>query len=177
MNPNKKLAKVYASALVDTIADNDKLQETFRQFIQISQLFDQIPELNKYFASPILTRQQKTALVPVICNYDNPFLKRFFILLLEKNRFNILPELKEVFQEEVEKRLNQQTARIISAHELTQEDKEKIRRGVSVYFNKDIIAKHQVDKTLGSGVRVEIGNYIIDNSVKKRLSKVMETFS
>ncbi|MFH1428822.1 MAG: ATP synthase F1 subunit delta [Candidatus Margulisiibacteriota bacterium] len=176
MNKEKRVARVYAGALVRSISDNKKLIETQHQFNQIALLFDDIPELPRYFDSPVITKKKKSALIPLLFTNDNALLRRFFLLLLEKGRINLVPEIKKLLQIQIENKTNQQTANIYSAHELEKEALNKIKKAVSVFFAKEINANHYIDKSIGSGIRVEAGGYVIDNSTKKRLSVLADIF-
>lgn len=62
-------------------------------------------------------------------------------------------------------------AHIVSAREIKEKDFNLIQTRLSEVLNKEVIAYPTVDKTLLGGIRVEIDDYVLDDSL---ISKIME---
>ncbi|MFA5928321.1 MAG: ATP synthase F1 subunit delta [Candidatus Margulisiibacteriota bacterium] len=176
MNINKKLARIYTNALVGSLNTKERLLAAQTKIDQVDLLFRNIPDLKKLFFSPIAPKKIKTELLSLLFAEDQT-LRKFFLLLLAKGRLNILTELKDNFDQELAQRLNQQSANIFSAKALDPAVLLKLKTALSAYFKKEIVSSVHIDNSLFGGIRIESGNYVLDNTVKKRLSRVSAAFA
>ena len=83
----------------------------------------------------------------------------------------ILDSLKKIIYKK-EKKVE---ARIMSAKELSNNDKHEIKHVLSKrYKANEIILNNDVDKDVISGVRIEVNDEVIDLTIKNKLNKLQE---
>ena len=59
---------------------------------------------------------------------------------------------------------------ITSSNELNQKEIDRIKSNVEVKMNKKINVKMNIDKSLIGGVKLRLGNTVIDNSISRQLN-------
>jgi ATP synthase F1 delta subunit len=68
-------------------------------------------------------------------------------------------------------------AEITSAVELSADDQEQIRQSLVKQYGDGLVFTFQVDPTLLGGLRVRVGDRLMDNSVASRLTKLRESIA
>lgn len=68
-------------------------------------------------------------------------------------------------------------AEVVSAVELSEQEKDSIRQSLSKQFGGDLSFAFRVDPSLMGGLRVRVGDRLIDTSVASRLSALRESLT
>jgi ATP synthase F1 delta subunit len=68
-------------------------------------------------------------------------------------------------------------AEITSAVELSADEQEQIRRSLAKQYGEGLVFAFEVDPSLLGGLRVRVGDRLMDNSVASRLSKLRESIT
>ena len=61
---------------------------------------------------------------------------------------------------------------LISSKDLSQGEKNKINQEISKSINSSIDFNYKVDKSLISGIKIQLGSLLIDTSVSNKLKKL-----
>jgi len=96
----------------------------------------------------------------------------FFRLLVTRNRIAILSEIIEEYTKLVDERQNVVRARVISAEKLAEAELGRIRILLAKRFNKTVKFVQELDASVIAGVRVYVGDELIDTSVKKDIDDI-----
>jgi len=96
----------------------------------------------------------------------------FFRLLVERDRIAILSNIIEEYTKLVDEHQNVVRARVISAEKLTEAELRRIKILLTSRFNKTIKFVEEFDASLIAGVRVYVGDELIDTSVKKDMDDI-----
>ena len=165
------IARPYAEALFQaaSVADQGAWVE---QVNALSQVVSD-PQLRQFADNPRVARDQvfdvitgaaKVALAPVVAN--------FLHTVLESGRLAALPLMAEQFQALVHARQGVSEAVIYSAFELTEAQLAEIKGPLEKRFGRRLQASVQLDRELIGGVRVVVGDEVLDTSVKARLDRM-----
>jgi len=73
-----------------------------------------------------------------------------------------------------ESKQNRSVAKLISAHELSEEEIELVRKKIETKFNKQFYLETQIDRSLLGGLKVQIDDEVIDLSWQGKLSQLNE---
>ena len=65
--------------------------------------------------------------------------------------------------------------RIISSNTLSSSETESLIQGIESKLNKKVSAKNEVDSTIIGGIKLMVGNKVIDGSVSHQLKKIKNT--
>lgn len=85
--------------------------------------------------------------------------------------------LAEKFVENIVDRQNRSIARVSTARPLTESQIEKLRAGLSRAYGKELKLDISVDSSLIGGLRVQVGDEIMDGTVQSRLAQLDRTIA
>lgn|SRR5512135_1439149 len=91
-------------------------------------------------------------------------------VLAENNRLELLPEIRVQFEALKDEREGVVEARIISAFELDAAQRSELTKLLEKHTGRKVRTRVDLDKELIGGVRVVIGDKVIDASVRAQLS-------
>jgi F-type H+-transporting ATPase subunit delta len=95
--------------------------------------------------------------------------QRFLRLLIENGRLDTLPEISRLFEDLRRKREGVVEASIVSAFTLNDAQIGELVAGLEVRLRRKVRAVVSVDSELIGGVRIQIGDEVIDGSVRGKL--------
>ena len=98
-------------------------------------------------------------------------LKNFFLLLIEKRRIFFAQKISESFLKLCSKKRGEIKASLISSKELSKAEIEVISKDLSSLIGSTIKFDYKVDKELIGGLKLQLGSYMIDTSIKNKLKK------
>lgn len=98
-------------------------------------------------------------------------------LLLQEDDVDLLPEVSEALGRIGSRQQAPTKAEITSAAELSEKDKNALRKSLAKQFGENLIFSFHVDPSLMGGLRVRVGDRLIDTSVASRLATLRESFS
>ncbi|MEZ4656419.1 MAG: ATP synthase F1 subunit delta [Caldilineaceae bacterium] len=98
-------------------------------------------------------------------------------LLLQEGDMGMLGEVASALAEAATGQRGPQKAEIVSAIELTQKEQESLRNKLVADYGDGLTFAFRVDPSLLGGLRVRVGDRLIDTSVASRLSALRETLS
>jgi F-type H+-transporting ATPase subunit delta len=140
----KALAAVASDAQVRTLAGNPRFNE--------SQVFD------------VMTGAAQVALAPAVAN--------FLRTVLDNGRLAALPLMAEQFQTLVRTRQGVSEAVVYSAFPVDAAQLADIQGALEQRFGRKLQFTVQTDPELIGGVRVVVGDEVLDTSVKARLDRM-----
>ncbi len=98
--------------------------------------------------------------------------RRFLLVLADRRRTSLLPEIREAFEAIADERLGQVRADVSSARELTPDQREALIAGLSRLTGKKARARFAVEPELIGGIVARIGSTIYDGSIRGQLEAV-----
>ena len=165
------IARPYAEALFKATPEAEQ-SAWVAQVAALGQVANDA-ELQGFASNPRVTQEQvfgvvteaaKVALTPVVAN--------FLRTVLENGRLAALPLMAEQFQSLVQARQGVSEARIVSAFPVSDSQVADILGPLEKRFGRKLTAKVEVDPELIGGVRVVVGDEVLDTSVKARLERM-----
>jgi F-type H+-transporting ATPase subunit delta len=166
------IEKRYASALADICEETSSFNQTIEEFKAFMDMFNSNPELNFLLLSHGIKNQIKKETLNLIKPIDER-IKNLIFLLLDKGRIEILPEIYEEFIKIANAKNSILNIKIFSANNLETESIERIKEIYRLKHNKSSVnAEVYVDKTLLGGVKIQIGDTVIDSTLKGRFDDI-----
>ncbi len=98
--------------------------------------------------------------------------KNLLNVMAEHDRLLLLPEVAKVYESMRAAAENRIVAQAISALEPTVEQKETLEAALKQKFNADVQVNYSVDADLIAGMRVQIGDWVVDGSARTQLNKL-----
>ena len=98
-------------------------------------------------------------------------LRNFFLLLIEKRRIFFIQKISESFLKLCLKKRGEIKASLISSKDLSQIEIDKISKELSETTGSILKFDFKVDKELIGGLKLQLGSFMIDTSIKSKLKK------
>lgn len=99
-------------------------------------------------------------------------LLNFLLLLIEKDRIGFLKEKVVQLEKIYLEKQNMIIAQVKSVIPLSEYQTNKLTENLEKKFNKKIILKQEIDKSIIGGLYVVVGDEVIDGSVKSQLQQI-----
>ena len=171
--------KKYADSLIRVSKQLDyDIKDIVNNLFLFKNLIREIPELRYLLFSKRISVDSKLITIKnVFSNYYRSLELEFILMLIRdsqiKNINNIIDKLDSIIQSDINiKKIN-----IVSSEELDEHVKNEIIESIKNRFNiKDSSeTSFSIDKKILGGIKVRIGNKIIDGSVATKLKKIRES--
>jgi|TARA_B100000768_G_scaffold138061_1_gene129189 F-type H+-transporting ATPase subunit delta len=169
-----KVAVPYAEALLDLAKSNGSLKETTNDINIVSQFLANSSDLKKFLGNPLITREAKKNVVKdIIGEQIAESTLKFLLLLVDRNRIQVLDSIALKFLELSYKQESIEIAKITSSIQLSADQQKSIAEKLKVITGaKQIKLALKVDPKLIGGFTVEIGSKMIDTSIRGQLRKI-----
>jgi F-type H+-transporting ATPase subunit delta len=168
-------SRVYAEALFEAGKDKGKLDSLHEQLGQFADAVDGNRELQVFLFSPYLSSADKREGLERAISGAEPELINFLELLVEKHRmpeiFRIRRELDELWKKE-NRRLD---VTVVSAVELDEAVVSRIGQEVERQTGEEVDLSSRVDAGILGGIVLQVGNMVLDASIRSRLDKLRKT--
>jgi len=168
-------ARVYAEALFEVGRDKGKLDALQQQLGQFADAVDRNRDLQVFFFSPYLSSAEKKEGIERAISGAEPELTNFLELLVDKHRmtevFRIRRELDELWKHE-NRRID---VTVTSAVELDPTVVSKIGEEIQRQTGQEVELASRVDEEILGGVVLQVGNMVLDASIRSRLEKLRKS--
>ncbi|HEY9062590.1 MAG TPA: F0F1 ATP synthase subunit delta [Pseudobacteroides sp.] len=166
----------YAEALVeiaDEAGDMDRFQN---ELAQITGIYKDQQDFRLFLINPeVKIDTKKDILNNIFSKSLKPEIFKFLMLLLDKGRIRNLPGINGEFIKLADNRRNTLNITIISAAKLEEDQVARIKEKYGKEYRASRVkANIEIDQSLIGGVKVKIGDKVIDGSVKGRLESIKE---
>ena len=170
-----RVAKRYAKAIFELSIENEVFEAVEAELIQIEKSIKNDTELENFLINPLISRVNKRGIVKELYKGKvSDLVYRFLVLVSNKGRLSVLWEIIEQFKRFSMKYRNQMEGKLFSAVSLDGEQISKIRKIVENMTGKIVLLKEKVDADILGGFIVQVGDKLIDVSVRSNLKKMKE---
>jgi len=174
------VTNTYARAFVDVVIDR-KLDaaKTLAEIQSIAALVASSKDLKEVWEAPSIPPDQKRKLLDAIAAKSGTSheVRNLIALLIDKRRINFLAAIVKQFEQDLNQRLGFAVAEIISARDLSDQERRTLESEVEKLTGKKVRANYTKDSAILGGTVVRIGSTIYDGSVKGQLEKIREQLS
>jgi F-type H+-transporting ATPase subunit delta len=168
-------ARVYAEALFEVGRDKGTLDTLQQQLGEFTAAVDGNRELQVFFFSPYLSSEEKVGGLKRAVTGAEPELINFLELLVDKHRMPEIFRIRREF-EELWKRENRRIdVTVTSAVELDSAVVEKIGQEVERQTGEKVDLSSSVDSDILGGIVLQVGNMVLDASIRSRLEKLRKS--
>ncbi len=168
-------ARVYAEALFEVGKEKGKLDALREQLAQLADAVDGNRELQVFFFSPYFSSAEKIEGAKRAISGADPEFLNFLELLIEKQRmpevFRIRRELDQLWKHE-NRRLD---VTVTSAVELDPAVVSKVGEEIERQTGEKVDLASRVDEGILGGIVLQVGNMVLDASIRSRLEKLRKS--
>lgn len=166
----EEVGEKYAEALFELATEEDDLDEMAAEFSEVVEIAQENEELNQVLNHPKLSyKQKKEIVVEVFSGEISDNLFNFLQLLIDKKRIEFLDVIYQEFQALVDDAENKLEVEVTAPRELSAKHQDKLKTKLGNLLDREITLQLEVEPDLIGGLILQIGDKVIDGSIKKYL--------
>jgi F-type H+-transporting ATPase subunit delta len=169
----------WARAFVETILERDQgktdgLAAVERDLTSLAHALTANTDLKNAMFHPAFSQAQRESVLMEIATASQfqDVTRRFMKLLVEKSRLRYLEGIAAAFRAEVDTRLGRVRAIVTSAKALDAAALTELQQALKARVGKDVIAEVNVDSSVISGLKAQIGGLVYDGTVRSQLDRM-----
>lgn len=163
------IARPYAKALFGLAQEKNQIESWLGGLKDLVSVVQQ-EKVAAFIEQPEKSASEKVEVLAGLVGLSNPNLKNFVSVLAEQKRLQILPEVYAQFQDLTLALNHTKRAVIYSAYPLSNAQLEDLTADLQKRFGTNLEAVAKVAPELIGGVKVEIGDQVLDLSLQGKLN-------
>ena len=163
----------YSRALFEVAKEAGDLEKIESDIKVFKSLLENSPEIKNFFSNPtqsINNQNNVNNLLSKKLSFSEN-LENFFSLLIEKRRIFFVSKILDSFLKLCSRKRGEVKASLISSKELSNSELESISKDLSSSMGSVIKFDYKIDKELIGGLKLQLGSFMIDTSIKNKLKK------
>jgi ATP synthase F1 delta subunit len=171
----EEIARVYAEALFEVAKDRGKLDQIRDELAQFTDAIAENRDLQVFFFSPYFSSAEKRdGIERAVSGADEEFVN-FLGLLAEKHRMPAIYRIRRQFDERWKHENRRLDVTVTSAVELDPKVVEEIGAAIEKQTDHGVDLTSKVDDAILGGLVLQVGNMVLDASIRNRLEKLRKT--
>ncbi len=168
----------YGKALFELAVEESQLDRFVAELKEIYKLLENHTDLVKLLNHPRIQEGDKKDLMKrILDNQVSPLILNFIMLLIDKGRESLLKDIIKFFQRLAKEARGILEVQVLTALELTSDNQAKLSAKLQEFTGKVVDLQVTVDPTLIGGLRLRIGDQVIDGSVQRHLERIKENLA
>jgi len=168
----EEIAEVYARALFEAAVDDGVLDRVHEELGEFADALDEDRNLQVFLFSPYFSSEEKKQGVRRIVTDADERLLNFFELLAERHRMPVLFRIRRIFDDLWAEENKLLSVTVTSATELDQGLVDDIGKRIEEQTGRQVELSSSVDPDVLGGLRVRVGNMVLDATVRNRLEQL-----
>jgi len=166
------VARPYAEAVFSLASEQKRLDAWLEALVWLAAMVDN-PDVAQRVTNPKHTAQEIEALMlGILGTRGDETVKRFLAMLIENNRLMLLPEIAHQYEALKSKAEGVTDAVVETAFPLSDEQVADLAAKLSKRYGKNVHLDVHVAPELIGGVRMLVGDDVIDASVRGKLNEL-----
>jgi F-type H+-transporting ATPase subunit delta len=166
----------YARALLDVAIKESKPEQAEKELAAFAAVVEQHPDLHKALVHPTVAAAAKRGVVTQLLERLKPTtpVGKLLLLLAERDRLVLLPEILDVYRERLNEHLQIVRAEVTTAAPLSQERAAQLQQRLSAMTGRTVTLTTKVDPSIIGGMVTRIGSTVYDGSVATQLQTIRQ---
>jgi F-type H+-transporting ATPase subunit delta len=167
----------YADALFAVAKAESRLGEVEDELFRFARVLESSDELRSALTDPHIPASRRQQIVEdLLGGRATDVTTSLVSMVVGAGRGRELPAIIDSLVEMSAREANKEVAEVRSAIELTDDQKTRLAAALSSSLGKDVEVKVVVDPSVLGGLIAQVGDIVIDGSVRHRLAKLRESF-
>jgi F-type H+-transporting ATPase subunit delta len=168
----------YAKALFDLAVEECQVDQFGQELTEIRTILADYPDLERLLYHPQVQGSDKKEMMSrIFAGQVSPMVLNFMLLIIDKGRIDLLKAMGEYYHQLAREAKGIIEVQVETAFELASEDRAKLAAKLKQMTGKEVEMKEMVNRTLIGGIRVRIGDKVIDGSIQRHLERMKETLA
>lgn len=171
-----KIETRYGTALFQLASQENQLINVIKNVCDLRQFMTEYPEIWDSFTHPTISIISQQKIILTICELFKfqALLKNFLLLLSKNRRLNLLENILTSFEDMERKNKNITKGFVTLVATISQEDILELQIYLEQILKTKIELQALKDESLLGGFILQLGNYLLDFSLKTRLFKIKQ---
>jgi F-type H+-transporting ATPase subunit delta len=164
----------YARALLKSATDQKQEDAVYQEMMTVVKSYLDVPALRHTIDNPMLSKDQKEALL-IVAAGEKPcqLTKAFIALVLKEDRENVMQFMANSYITLYRKQKNVIRGKLTTAARVSVETEQKMRQMVESKTNGTVEFETEVDPDIIGGFILEYDTFRMDASVKSKLNTIL----
>ena len=173
---NKGIIKKYTQALFKVAVKENDINQISDCLHNIRSILKSVPELNQLLITRRVKVQDKINMLKNILgdNISNIEMD-LMVLLMENGHMMLFGEVVKRFDYLLEKESKVVKVQITSSSILSDDEVQRISSKIENNIQKEVEVKTETDESIIGGIKLRVGNTLIDGSIYSHLQKMRDT--
>lgn len=170
----KLISKTYGEALVELAVEENKVDAFVEEISTLLDILLENKEFGELMMHPKIVKEEKIKVVEEVFKgrIDDELLG-FMVLVIEKDRYSEVTDILNYCLSEIKAMKGIGVVYVLTAIKLEQTQKDKIeKRLLETTGYKQLEMHYDVDESLIGGMKIRIGDRVVDSSVSTKLSEL-----
>lgn len=174
----KLAAHVYSEALFSLALEENRIDELENELKVLCGLATENPEFMELLVTPKVSKEEKRSFVDsVLVGKFSQEIVNLTKVLIDKKRCSELLDIAEVFHNTILTHRDVVAASAYSAVPLSAAELEALKAQLIKLTGKQISLDNIVDSSVIGGIRLKVGDRVIDGSLKRRLEDLKDNLA
>jgi len=167
------VAKRYSNALFEIALEENSLDKTGEELSLITDALKEHPNLFKALKSPLSKpEERKDMMKSIFAEQLSKETMNFVYVLIDKSRSNALMEIGTEYHKLLADHNNTIKAVATTAVSMTKKQITELTEKLTKTSGKTVTLTNEVDPSIIGGVFIQMGDKIIDGTLKRRLTEI-----
>ncbi len=170
----RAVARRYARALFEVSLAEADPRQVERELDTFVGLVQRHAELWRALTHPAVSPSRKRAAVASLVEHAaplSPVLAKLLLLLAERDRLKVLPDLLEAYRERVLEHRRVIRAQVATAIPLSDDRLRALAEGLARATGREVQVEARVDPSLIGGAVARLGSLVVDGSLARQLER------
>ena len=166
----------FAEAAFAVARDSNQLDTWLEALKQASAIFDNHAAA-LFLTSPVEAAEKKRAVLHELLPGISPEVERFLAILTHRDRLELVPAIAVIYERLLNEHRGIAVAQVTTAVPIDERQKAVIASKLARRLGKTIVLETRVDGSILGGVVAQVGDDVIDGSVRGRLERLRRTLT
>ena len=168
----EEIADVYARSLFEVAKEHDALDTVHDELGEFADALSESSELQQFFFSPHFSAEEKKQGVDKVVDGANEQFVNFLKLLTERHRMPVLFRIRNAFNALWAEENRLLPVSVTAAVDLDESLVKDIGKRIEEQTGRKVELSSKTDPEVLGGLVVQVGNMVLDASVRNRLEKL-----
>ena len=171
--PRSNIARRYAQGVFQLAEAEHDLDAWRRELTQLDALL-QDDVLRAAFANPAVTTSRRMELARKLAPELRPETQNLLRLLIEHRRTTEMPAIRRAFERMADEAAGIANVALTTAIDVGEAERQQYERALAHRLGKKVRVEYRHDPRLVAGATVQIGDRLIDGSVRTQLDRLRQ---
>jgi F-type H+-transporting ATPase subunit delta len=173
-----RVAKRYAKAIFSLGLEDGKYQQYGKEIAVFCGFFSTNKEFREVIASPAFAVEDRKRILNIILGKGtySDMVKNFLNFLLDKNRIGAIQEISSYYESLTDEVAQIARVEVLTPRPLRDDARQRLEKALEELTSKKVRMEISEDKSLLGGLVVQIGDLVLDGSLKAQLVGLKQSF-